>query len=116
MSDDKQKVEVSIMGKRYYVVCSPQQEEKLKEAVSFLNDRVAEIKHKMRSMEYSEAVCNRDNLLAIIAINLSYELIKMNTTISSKALDAEKLIEQIKDRFAQSDGDNAEQKISEMSL
>ncbi len=116
MNDDKQKVEVSIMGKLYSVLCPQQQQEELKKAVSFLNHQVEDLKHKTKGMKSSEATWNRDNLLAIIALNLSYELIKLNTTVSGKAMEAEKLVERIKNSFAQSDADNAAHKISEISL
>ena len=116
MNDDTQKIEVNIMGKLYPVLCSPQQQEELAEAVSFLNSKIEEIKHGMNSMRSSDAVWNRDSLLAIIALNLSYELLKMNTAVSSKALDAERLIERIKSSFVQPDADDDRQKISEISL
>ena len=115
MNDDTRKVEVSIMGKRYPIVCPPQHEEKLAEAVSFLNEKIAELKQKTKSTR-TDTAWNRDNMLAIIALNLSYELLKMNTTVSDKALAAEKLVERIKNSFAQLDADDMAQKISEMSL
>ena len=116
MNDDKQKVEVSIMGKLYSVLCPRQQQEDLKEAVSFLNNQVEVLKHRTQGTKSLEVVWNRDNLLAVIALNLSYELIKLNTTVSGRAMEAEKLIERIKSSFAQSDADDAMHKISEISL
>ena len=116
MSDDKQKIEVSIIGKRYPVICPPQQEEELREAVSFLNNQVEELKHRMESMKTSNTTWNRDNLLAITALNLSYELLKMNTMVSGKAMDAERLVARIKNSFARLDADDAARKISEIPL
>ena len=116
MNDAEQKIEVSIMGKLYSVVCPKQQQEGLKEAVSFLNNQVEELKRRAKGMKSSEAAWSRDSLLAIIALNLSYELIKTNTTVSSKALEVENLVERIKNSFAQPDADNAMRKISEISL
>ena len=116
MNDDKQKVEVKIMGKLYSVLCPRQQQEELKKAVSFLNARVEDIKHRTKAMKSSETTWNRDNLLAVIALNLSYELIKLNTTISGRAMEAEKLVERIKNSFAQPDADDATHKTSEISL
>ncbi len=116
MNDDKRKVEVSIMGKLYSVLCPLQQQEELEEAVSFLNNQAEDLKHRAQGMKSSEVTWNRDNLLAVIALNLSYELIKLNTRVSGKAMEAEKLVERIKNSFAQSDVDDAAHKISEISL
>ena len=116
MNDDERKIEVSIMGKRYHVICSPSEEKKLTEAVAFLNSQIEELKHKMKNKRYSEATCSRDNLLAILAINLSHQILKMNTNVSSKVLGAEKLVNQIKSRLEQLDAANAKQKISEVPL
>lgn len=116
MNNAKRKVEVNIMGKLYSVTCPQQQEENLIEAVSFLNGKMDDLKHKMKDLSYSDTTWNRDSLLAIIALNLSYELLKMNTTVSSKASEVENLIERIKSSFKQSDTGDTTQKISEISL
>lgn len=115
MNDANQKVEVNVMGKLYSVVCPQQQQEELKEAVSFLNNRVEELKRKTKEVGSSERAWNRDSLLAVIALNLSYELLKINTTVSSKASEVENLVERIKNSFAP-DIDDAMRKTSEMSL
>ena len=116
MSEDKRKVEISIMGKLYSVVCPLQQQEELKQAVSLLNNQAEHLKHRSQGTKSSEIAWSRDNMLAVIALNLSYELIKLNTKVSSKATEAEKLVERIKNSFAQSDVDDAMHKISEISL
>ena len=116
MNYNEQKIEVNILGKRYAVICPPHQEEKLMEAVSFLNNKVEELRCGMKNMQSADAVWSRDSLLAIIALNLSYELLKMDIAISGKAMRAEKLVERIKDSFAQLDSGDATPKISEISL
>ena len=115
MNDDKQQIEVSVIGKYYSVVCPQQEQEKLAEAVLFLNDKVEALKQKMQDTK-ADTAYSRDGLLAVIALNLSYELLKMNATVSSKSLEAEKLVARIKSSFAQLDADNTAQKSSEMSL
>ena len=117
MNDAKQKVEVSIIGKHYLVNCPQQEQEKLAEAVDFLNEKVEELRQKMHGIKVGTTY-DRDSLLAVIALNLSYELIKMNTMVSSKSLAAEKLVKQIKSSFAQLEleSDYTTQKSFEMSL
>ena len=115
MNDAKQRIEVKIIGKQYSVFCSPQEEEKLAAAVSFINDKTEELKQRKQGIK-ADVVCSRDSLLAITALNLSYELLSMNTAVSGQASEAEKLIKRIKNSFAQLDVYDAEQKSSGMSL
>ena len=115
MNDDTQKVEVSIMGKSYFVFCTPQQQEELTKAVELLNSRVEKLKRTMRSKKSSE-VTTRDSLLAIVALNLSYELLRMNNTVSSGTSETDKLIKRIKGTFDQPDLDDDPRKFSEISL
>ena len=66
MNNDKQKVEVNIMGKLYSVLCPRHQQEELKEAVSFLNNQVEDLKHRTQGMKPSEVAWSRDSLLALL--------------------------------------------------
>jgi len=116
MNENKREIEVSIMGKSYRVACPPEREEELVEAVAYLNNKMAELRHRMRDIKHKDSVGNRDSLLAIVALNLSHELLQINAMISSRALKAEHLSERIKSSCGQSDADNAMQNVFGMSL
>jgi len=116
MDAAKQEVEVSIMGRSYRIVCSPEQEEELLAAVAYLNSKAAEFKGRTRNMNYQNFGGERDSVLAIIALNLSRELLKANAMISSRALKAEQLTARIKSRCEKPNADNAMHDVLGMSL
>lgn len=89
MTDDNNSVEVNIMGKQYHVACPAGHELELSEAVNYLNNRLEEMAHQ--DLPYS-----RDNLAVITALNLSYDLLKLQNTMAREATKAHQLIERIK--------------------
>lgn len=68
--DAQQNVRVTILGKEYSVVCSPEQKEVLRKAANHLNDR-------MEQIQRTGKVIGSERCAIMAALNMTHELLEL---------------------------------------
>ena len=92
MSETRETVSVSILGKDYRIACEPGDEDALIKAARFLDGR-------MREIRSNGNVIGTDRIAVMTALNLAHELLSQKDLEDSAATTANKRIRSMRERI-----------------
>ena len=92
MSENRETVSVSILGKEYRIACEPGEEDALVKAARFLDGR-------MRDIRTHGNVIGTDRIAVMTALNLAHELLSQKDLEDSAATTANKRIRSMRERI-----------------
>lgn len=92
MSTDKG-ISVKILGKDYQVACAEDQTHHLIDAALLLDNRMKEIRNSGR-------VIGLERIAVMAALNLAYELLKLQADVKSLSSDTDKRLEHLHQKLA----------------